>query len=275
MADDQPIGIFAALWRLISFYKLRQALGLVRAADAQFTGSADGIADAYDLQHEKLVSEYKQFMSALAEVESAVEQKRERLKIIKQKKKESEKALEGALAVYERAQGAGDQKTMAEAERDGESFRQEVNRLTEQETEMEGEVADQEQKLGELEGRLTTMQREIANLTTEKADAIADFVSNKNLLEAHERLMGLKGRMDSGPIDAVRKANRDLAAKARVAGRLSGADADHVKDKYVHAGEDAIAGSDFKKLVEARKAQKEAATGAATAPAEKEDRPKI
>ena len=101
MADDQPIGLFAALWRLISFYKLRQALGLVRAADAQFTGSAEGISDAYELQREKLVTEYKQFMSALAEVESAVEQKRERVKVVKQKKKESEKALEGALAVYD------------------------------------------------------------------------------------------------------------------------------------------------------------------------------
>ena len=274
MADDQPIGLFAALWRLISFYKLRQALGLVRAADAQFTGSAEGISDAYELQREKLVTEYKQFMSALAEVESAVEQKRERVKVVKQKKKESEKALEGALAVYEKAQAAGDQKTMAEAERDGESFRQEVNRLTEQEHELETEIDDQEQKLGDLEGRLTEMQREIGNLTTEKADAVADFVSNKNLLDAHERLMGLKSRMDSGPIDAVRKANRDLAAKARVAGRLSGADADHVKDKYVHAGENSVASSDFKKLVEARKTEKEAATGAAPA-ADKEDRPKI
>jgi chromosome segregation ATPase len=274
MADDQPIGIFAALWRYVSFYKLRQALGLVRAADAQFTGSADGISDAYDLQREKLVTEYKQFMSALAEVESAVEQKRERVKVIKQKKKESEKALEGALAVYEKAQAANDQKTMTEAERDGEGFRQEVNRLTEQETELENEIADQEHRLGDLEGRLTAMQREIANLTTEKADAIADFVSNKNLMDAHERLMGLKSRMDSGPIDAVRKANRDLAAKARVAGRLSGADADHVKDKYVHAGEDSVAGNEFQKMVAARKAQKEQSTGTAPA-AEKEDRPKI
>jgi chromosome segregation ATPase len=274
MADDQPIGLFAAIWRLITFYKLRQAMGLVRAADAQFTGSANGISDAYDLQREKLVSEYKQFMSALGEVESAVEQKRERVKVIQQKKKESEKALEGALAVYEKASAAGDQKTMGEAERDGEGFRQEVSRLTEQENELNAEITDQESRLGDLEGRLTAMQREIQNLTTEKADAIADFVSNKNLLDAHERLMGLKSRMDSGPIDAVRKANRDLAAKAKVAGRLSGADADHIKDKYVHAGETSVASNDFQAMIAARKAKKEEATGTAPA-ADKEDRPKI
>jgi hypothetical protein len=79
--------------------------------------------------------------------------------------------------------------------------------------------------------------------------------------------------MDMGPIDAVRQANRDLAAKARVAGRLAGADADHKREKYMDAGESSTAQSDFKKLLAARKAEREQATG--SAPATNEDRPKI
>jgi chromosome segregation ATPase len=271
---DQQMGLFSAVWRFFTFYKLRQTLGLVRAADAQFTNSADGISDAFDLHHEQLVGEYKQFLSALSEVESAVEQKRERLKVIAVKKKQSEKALEGALSIYEKAQAAGDQATMTEAERDGESFREEVNKLSEQENSLEEDITAQEKKLSDLEGRLTAMQRDIQNLSVEKADAIADFVSNKSLLEAHERLMGLKSRIDAGPIDAVRKANRDLASKARVAGRLSGTDADAKKDKYVNAGENSAASSDFKKLVAARKAEKEQATGTAST-TNNEERPKI
>jgi chromosome segregation ATPase len=270
---SERIGLFQAAWRLISFYKLRQAMGLVRAADAQFTGSADGISDAYDLHHEQLVHEYKEFFSALSEVESAIESKRARVKEIQEKRKKSEKALEGALSVYEKAQTAGDQAAMTEAEHDGESFRKDVNRLTEEETGLNTDITAQQARLGDLEGRLTSMQREIQNLSVEKADAIADFVSNKKLIEAQERLMGLKSRMESGPIDAVRKANMDLAAKARVAGRLAGTDADHKLDKYVDAGEHSAANSDFKKLVEARKAEKEQATGKAEV--KNEDRPKI
>jgi chromosome segregation ATPase len=206
-------------------------------------------------------------------VESAVESKRNRLKDIQTKRKQSEKALEGALSTYEKAQAAKDQATMDEAEKDGESFRQEVNNFTQQENDIQEDIKAQEGKLTELEGRLTNMQREIQNLSVEKADAIADFVTNKKLIEAQERLMGLRSRMDSGPVDAVRKANQDLAAKARVAGRLAGTDADHKKDKYIDAGEHSVANSDFKKLVEARKAEKEQATG--NAPVQNEDRPKI
>lgn len=267
------MGLFSAVWRFFSFYKLRQTLGLVRAADAQFTSSADGISDAFDLHHEQLVGEYKQFMSALSEVESAVESKRERVKKLAEKRKQTEKALEGALSIYERAQGSGDAKAMEEAERDGESFRVEVNKLVEQENQLNTDIAAQEQKLGDLEGRLTQMQRDIGNLSVEKADAVADFVSNRSLLEAHERLMGLKSRIDAGPIDAVRKANQDLAAKARVAARLSGTDADAKRDKYIDAGEGSAGSSDFKKLLASRKAEREASTG--DAPASTEERPKI
>src|ERR1700719_3072899 len=100
----KEVGLFSAMWRLFTFYKLRQALGLVRAADAQFTGSADGIADAYDIQHEQAIREYKDFFAALPEVESAVESKRGRLKDLQEKQKQASKALEGALSVYEKAQ---------------------------------------------------------------------------------------------------------------------------------------------------------------------------
>lgn len=269
----ESIGLFDAIWRLVTFYKLRQALGLVRVADAQFTKSADGIADAYDIHHEQLVNEYKEFFRALAEVESAVEQKRNRLKDVQKNCKQAEKALEGALSIYEKAQAAGDQAKMAEAEKDGEAFRVDATRMHEQENELAADITAQEQKVTDLEGRLTSMQREIQNLSVEKADAIADFVSNKKLIEAQERLMGLKSRIDSGPVDAVRKANRDLAAQARVSGRLAGADADHKREQYINAGDQSLANSDFKKLVEARKAQKDQATG--ESPASTEERPKI
>lgn len=271
--SESRIGLFEALWRFISFYKLRQALGLVRAADAQFTGSAEGIADAYDIHHDQLVREYKEFFSALSEVESAIESKRNRLKDVQEKRKQAERALEGALSVYEKAQAKADQTAMAEAERDGESFRQDVNRMQAQEAELTTDIASQEEKVHDLEGRLTSMQREIQNLSVEKADAIADFVSNKKLIEARERLMGLKSRIDMGPIDAVRKANMDLAAQARVSGRLVGADADQKREKYLQAGEQSVATSEFKKLVEARRAQRDQATGESKK--DTEDRPKI
>jgi hypothetical protein len=85
--------------------------------------------------------------------------------------------------------------------------------------------------------------------------------------------MGLKSRMDEGPLDAVRKANQELAAKARVSNRLAGTDAQDKREKYLKAGETSAASTDFQKMIAARKAEKEQSTGAA--PQSTEERPKI
>jgi chromosome segregation ATPase len=267
------MNFFQSLWRFATFYQFRKAMGLARAADAQFTSSADGISDAFDIHKEQLIKEYKEFLNALSEVETAVEQKRNRLEQVKKQKKQSEHALEGALSLYEQAQASGDKKQMEDAETDGNSFRAEVNKFTEQETELNTDIADQEGRLNKLEGRLSSMQAEISKLSGEKADAISDFVSNKKLIEASERLMGLKSRMDEGPLDAVRKANQELAAKARVSNRLAGTDAQDKREKYLKAGETSAASTDFQKMIAARKAEKEQSTGAA--PQSTEERPKI
>src|SRR5882757_5878817 len=130
------MGFLESVWRFITFYKFRQAAGVARAADAQFTSSADGISDAYDIHREQLIKEYKEFLNALSEVETAVESKRNRLEAVNKSKKQSEHALKGALTLYEQAQTSGDKKAMEDAETDGNSFRAEVNKFTEQEKEL-------------------------------------------------------------------------------------------------------------------------------------------
>ena len=64
MAEEQ-MGMFRALWRLITFYGLRRQLGLVRAADRMFTGSTEGIADAFDLHRDQLIHRYEDLFNAL------------------------------------------------------------------------------------------------------------------------------------------------------------------------------------------------------------------
>ena len=63
---DENIGIVRALWRFVTFYGLRKRMGLVRAADRLFTGSADGISDAYDIHRDQLVRRYNELLNAVA-----------------------------------------------------------------------------------------------------------------------------------------------------------------------------------------------------------------
>ena len=71
------VGMGRALWRLISFYWLRKSLGLIRAADRQFTGSVGGVRDAFDIHREKLVRQFNELRDAVAEVEGILEAKRQ------------------------------------------------------------------------------------------------------------------------------------------------------------------------------------------------------
>lgn len=274
MANSEgKIGFFAALWRWVSFYEARKALGLVRAADKQFTGSAAGIADAFDLHHEQLKAEFGTFWDSLSAVENAVEMKRIKLEAKQKLVKDKQNLLNGALAECDKAEARNDAAALAEAEAAGAEYSAELKKVQAEVAALETDLKDQEARLLGLEDQLNDMKKRISELPAEKAEAIADFVSNSAIIDAFERINGLKSRLDRGPIDAVLDANKELAAKARVAGRMSNAANTDKDAKYRAAAETSDANSDFAKLRAARKAEREAASG--TTPNKTDERPNI
>ena len=267
--------IFAALFRWLSNLELLQALKIGKKADEVFTHDAEGIGLAFDHHQQKLIRDYQEFQDAVAQVEMAVEQKRQRLEDTEKNLGEARTALEGALAQYATAEEAGDQKAMDEAERYGTEFQAEVERLEQLEDDLEGEIAGHEQEMEGLLGRLEDMQGEIQKLDSEKAEAIADFVSDRALIEANEKLAGIKSSVNEGPINAVRESRRKMRAKAKVSGKIAGVDAKRSRDKFLKQGRDAANKSRFAEMAAARKAEKDGATGDGDAASSDKERPQI
>lgn len=271
--------LFNAIGRMISNFLEKIGLRAERAADRQFTRDVESKAMAYDLHESKLQKDYDEFAGSLAEYEVALDGKRALLATTKENREEAEKALNGALASYERAQAAGDQAAMAEFQKDGVSFQEEISKLSAREQELANEVEEFEKQGEELLAKLADIQKEIANLPAEKAEAIAEHISNSKLIEARERLVGLRRQTDRSPLDAVRAHNRELAARAKVAGKIAGVDANGKRDKYIKQGEQDAAASDFQRLLQARAAQRQQSTGEAapkaTETASGDERPKI
>lgn len=272
--SQENVSFLGALWRFISFYKLRKALGLARAADAQFTSSAAGVADAFDIHRDRLITEFNEFLSALTAVEGAIEDKRMRRDSLAKQKETAEKALKGAVATYGKAETAGDTAKMEEAKTAGQGFRAEVKRLEGEIGTLDADIAAQEANLKGLEDKLGEMKSEIDKLPQDKANAIADFVSNQKLAEAYKRLNGLKTTLDRGPIDAVLEKNKQLAAEARVTARVTGAATRDKTKEYIEAGATDDVEDDFMNMVNARKAEKGVNTGEAPAKST-DDREKI
>lgn len=274
MSTEGKIGFFAALWRLVSFYEARKALGLVRAADKMFTGSAEGIDDAFTLYKEQLVARYEKFVSAVSQAEMATEMNRGRLKDLDAAIADKQQLVAGADHLYDRAEASGDTEELEAAQKDSIKFTEELNTLLKEKTDLEAEIAAEEKELKDLEDQLGDMIKEIEKLPAAKAKEIAKFVSNKALIEARERISGLTSRVDSSPIDRVLEANNELAAKAKVLGKVTRAANNDQDDKYRKAATNTAASDEFEKRRAARQAEKAPKEATKDATTEKETRPK-
>src|SRR5262245_20117844 len=144
MADtnEENPGILRAFWRLITFWKMRKALGLVRAADRQFTGSVQGISDAFDLHQNKLIKQYNGLRDAISQVESVLEQDRQRLADLNKREEQVIAMREGALAKFEEAQKAGDQAAMTKHQEAFERFDTEIQTTEAQQAELDKRIRE-------------------------------------------------------------------------------------------------------------------------------------
>ncbi len=68
-----------SIWNFFLFRWIRAALGIKRSAEAQFTGSVDGIKDAFEIKAMSLSKRYTDLRDAVAQVEGVIQGKRNRL----------------------------------------------------------------------------------------------------------------------------------------------------------------------------------------------------
>lgn len=258
---EEGIGFFSALFRFFTFYKWRKALGLIRAADAQFTGSAQGISDAFDLHHDKLVGQYNALEDSVAQIEVTLEGNRTSLDELNKEETQLIKQSEGALALGE---SEPDKIEFHRAAYD--RFQKRIAEIEAEQAELAEEIANDSKTVDELLLQLSELDAEVQRLPAWKAKEISRFIASKAKIATRDRLRNLQTSIDRGPLDAVLKANRELTAKANVASKVMGTDARLQDKKYEQVGRQSVSNSAFDQLLAARKAEREAKTGVKTAP---------
>ena len=271
--EENP-GLIRAFWRLITFWKVRKALGLVRAADRQFTGSVQGISDAFDLHQNKLVKQYNGLRDAIAQVEVVLEQDRQRLEELNQREEQVLAMRDGALAKFEEAQRGGDQAALARHQEAFERFDADIQGIESEQAALDKRVKETTVSMEDYLRQLTKLQAEIKTLPREKAQAIAQYVSAQKIVELNDRLQGLKSSIERGPIEAVLQHNRELTAKARISQKLAGTDVERQDAEYATAGRSSSSRERMQQMLAARAAERSAKTGEQPA-AKTEERPKI
>jgi phage shock protein A len=281
MAEEQErVGIIRAIFRYFRFWNWRKARGIIDAADKQFTGSVDGIDAAFEMHRDTLVQRFTGLRDAIAEVEAVLEEKRARLEKLNDEEEDLIRKREGALTLAEQAQAAGNTDEYEKHAAAFERFQVRIEEIEATQERLRVEVGESSGIMDRYMLQLQDMQAEIEKLPTQKAEAIADFVSAKQIIELNDRLQGIETSIDRGPISAVLDANRKLTAKARISEKLAGADVRVQEKAYERAGRVSTARSKMDEMLAARKAEREGGVAAAEEkPAEeakKEDtRPEI
>lgn len=270
--DNGKVGLFAAIWRFFSFYKLRKSLAISRAADKQFTESPQGISDAFTLHGESLRQRYAALRSAVAKVQNIIETDAVRLKDLNEEESKVLAMRDGALAKFETA--------TSEAERQAhqaafERFDKRTREIEADQAMLDKRIKETRDSIGDHMRGLTKLQAEIEALPRLEGQAIADHVSAKTLVEMNDQLKGLSSSVDRGPIEAVLKRNRELTAEAKVVKTLAGTDVTRQDEEYADAGGQTSSRQRMEAMLAARKAEKTAKTGGGTEAPRTDERPKI
>jgi len=273
---EEKIGILRAIFRYLRFWNWKKARGIIKAADEQFTGSVDGIDAAFDIQKDKMVTQFHGLRDAISEVEAVLEDKRSRLEDLNIEEEDLLDKREGALAKAETAKEADEMKAYEKHASAFERFHVRIDEIEQTQERLNEEIKTNSESMDKYLLQLQDFQAEIERMPQQKAEAIADFVSSKKIIELNDRLQGLESSMDKGPISAVLEANKKLTAKARISDKLAKADVRLQDKEYEKAGRESTARSKMDAMLAARKLEKDKKAGA---PEEKvtetDDRPKI
>jgi len=272
---EQKVGIISAFFRYLRFWNWRKARYIVAAADNQFTGSVDGIDAAFEMHRDTMVQRFTGLRDAISEVEAVLEEKRARLEKLNEEEEELIRKRDGALTLAEQTKASGDTAAYEKHASAFERFHVRIEEIDATQARLGTEIEEASGTMDRYMMQLQDMQAEIEKLPQQKAEAIADFVSAKQIIELNDRLQGIETSIDRGPISAVMDATRKLTAKARISEKVAGADI-RVQDRaYEAAGRVSTARSKMDEMLAARSAEKEAPEAAAPEKEKVDGRPEI
>lgn len=273
MADNSTTnyGIIRSIFRFFLMWNWRKARGIAEVADAQFTKDARGIGFAFDMAVDQLVGNLRGIQEGLSLVEVEVAKRESNLAGLNKKEKTLIEERDGAIIRVEQSKNDADiQKWTAYAA----TKDTEILDVEKKQAEEEDALKVLRAKVAELERNYMDLQRERKKLEEEKGITIAEFQSNQAIVALEQRLQGLTTSFDKGPIDAVRKANAELSAKAKVTLRTSQRDINRVDADLATEARAAASQDRIKQMLAERAAKRGVATGEVPA-ANTTERPSI
>jgi chromosome segregation ATPase len=226
------------------------------------TSTPAGVKAAFRQARENWTKQYHEVRDAVSQLMMVIEQKRTEVKKLEQEQEQLEVKKRGAV---ERFKATRDEKFQT-------MFQEYHGRLGTVATrlgELNGEIAPLEQQIERYKLKLTEMQNQIANLDKQEAEAIADIVTSKQIVQLNDRMSNLATSLHDENLQAIEKTRQKSKARAKLSDELAGTDRAALDAEVMAAGLTGEAMSEFNQLLAEADLKEKERPGAARPEAER------
>jgi hypothetical protein len=154
--------------------------------------------------------------------------------------------LEGAVSM---AQSEPDRLEHKEA---GVRYLQRIQEIDERRPKVAEDLEFQTKRVEEYKSKLITFDDEIKRLQREQGEMVAEFVSNRQVLQLENRLRGLAESAVDESIVTIREKVGQMKAEVKLASEMGGTTVRAQDDAYERAGAEKEARARFDELLKAR-----------------------
>lgn len=249
------MSIFRSLFRFVTTLGGLLSSKVDEGTDALLTTPA-GIKAAFKSTRDTWTRQYHEVRDAVSQLLMVMEQKRAEIEKLQQELKDAEIRKRGAV---EKFKATKEEKYQV-------AFSQTHTRIGEIEARLQvlnTEVVQMEKRVDGYKLRLTEMQANINKLEKQEAEAIADIVSGKQIVDLNDRLQNLSTSLHDQNLQAIEKARQKVTAKAKLSDQLAGTDTAQIDREVMAAGLSGDAADEFSRmLAESELKAKERGVGA-------------
>lgn len=235
------MGFFRSIIRFIT--TLGGLLGnrVDETTDAMST-TPEGVRAAYRQTRDNWVKQYKDVREAVSQLMSVMDQKHAEIKKLQAEQEELETKKRGSVEKFRETRDEKYQTLFQD-------FHAKVTANDERLKELAAEVTDLERQVGNYKIRLTEMQQKIDNLSRQEAEAIADIVSSKQIIELNDRMANLGTSLHDENLSAIEKSRQRLKSQAKLSDELMGTDQKSLEAEVLAAGRSTAGLDEFSKML--------------------------
>lgn len=237
------MGFIGMLWARIKGF-------FIGAGSELVSGSPEAIRATYAAAIDDAKRRYIEMEKAVALLARERERTELQLKDLDKEEAELNRKLEGALAAAER------EPTNASHREAGSRYLGRIKEIDLKQAQLQQDLEGQRNKVEGYKVKLRGLMDEIERLKREQGEMVAEFITNRQVIELENRLKGLAETSSDEALVAVRDKVSNLRAQAKIATEMGGATLQNQDQEYERMGQQQEAASRFDELLKARSGPK-------------------